>query len=199
MLQRNSVTEIRDRLVATKIRLVEMQHVLVSNMSRDQAINYLRILGEEAQPHWSSLEIKFRIGELEEMEFGKPKNLGLVLRRLLETPEIPEPGTPLRSRPDETIVGFGRYADLMYKEVPQQYLDWIMEVVEELTPTECTYRMTRLATWAKHQRDFMMEGHQNRLTRQMPTNQSAPNQPARSAESRWTWSTHVSSAAGEPA
>ena len=151
MLQRTSVTEIRDRLIATKIRLVEMQHVLVSNMSRDQAVRYFRTLGVEAQPQWSSLEIKFRIGELEETELGRPKNLGLVLRRLLETPEIPEPGTPLRSRPDETIVGFGRYADMMYKEVPQQYLDWIMEVVGE-TPTECTYRMTRLATWAKHQR-----------------------------------------------
>ena len=155
------MTETRNRLLATRKRLVEMQHLLVSNMSRDQAITYLRILGEEAQSDWTSLEIKFRIGELEEMEFGKPKQLGLVLRRLLETPEIPEPGTPLRSRPDETIVGFGRYADKMYKEVPQQYLDWIMEVVGE-APTECTYRMTRLATWAKHQREFMMEGHRNR-------------------------------------
>ena len=84
-----------------------------------------------------------------------------MLRRLLETPEIPAEGTPLRSRPDETIVGFGRYDNLMYKEVPQQYLDWIMEVVEEV-PTECSYLMTRLATWARHQRDFQMAVHQNR-------------------------------------
>ena len=36
-----------------------------------------------------------------------------------------------------------------------------MEVVEEI-PTECTYRMQRLATWARHQRDFNMAAHQNR-------------------------------------
>ena len=161
MLQRTSVTEIRNRLLNIRNRLLKMTHLLVSNMSREQAINYLRILGEEAHPSWTSLEIKFRIGELEEVEFGRPKQFGLVLRRLLEAPEIPEPGTALRSRPDETIVGFGRYADMMYKEVPQQYLDWIIEVVEEV-PTECTYRMTRLATWARHQRDFNMAVHQNR-------------------------------------
>ena len=36
-----------------------------------------------------------------------------------------------------------------------------MEVVEEV-PTECTYRMQRLATWARHQRDFNIAVHQNR-------------------------------------
>ena len=167
MLQGTSVTEIRNRLLAIRRRLTDhqrivvMQHLSVSDMSKEQAIGYLRTLGEEAQIGWSCLEIKFRIGELEERELGKPKELGLVLRRIQETPEIPEPGTPLRARPDETVVGFGRYANKMYKEVPQQYLDWVMEVVEE-APTECNHLITRLALWAKYQREFTMEVHQNR-------------------------------------
>ena len=59
----------------------------------------------------TSLEIKFRIGELEEINIGRPRNLGLMVRRIVETPAWPEPDDPIRSRPDETIVGFGRYAE----------------------------------------------------------------------------------------
>ena len=133
-----------------------MSHLHVSDMSKEQAREYLRILGEEAHPRWTSLEIKFRIGELEEIEFARPKNLGLMVRRILETPEWPEPDDPIRSRPDETIVGFGRYADKMYKEVPQQYLDWVMEVAREV-PTECAERLSRLAAWARNQRGSSSE------------------------------------------
>ena len=42
----------------------------VTDMSRDQAKNYLRTLGEEAFPGWTALEVKFRIGEKTETEIA---------------------------------------------------------------------------------------------------------------------------------
>ena len=50
---------------------------------------------------------------------------------------------------DETIVGFGRHADKMYKEVPEKYLKWVMEVLRE--DPECQGKLARLAAWAKSQ------------------------------------------------
>ena len=119
----------------------------VSNMSKEQARNHLRTLGEEAHPRWTSLEIKFRIGELTGTELDRQKGIGALLRKLQSTPEREVKG------PDETTVGFGRYADRMYKEVPQPYLDWTMEVARE-APTECSGKLARLAAWAMNQREF---------------------------------------------
>ena len=55
--------------------------------------------------------------------------------------------------PEENLIGFGRYATRMCKELPQPYLDWIMEVERE-APTECSGKMARLAGWARAQRVF---------------------------------------------
>ena len=59
----------------------------VSDMSRDQANNYLRTLGEEAHPRWTALEIKFRIGELTETELDRQKGIGALLRKLQSDPK----------------------------------------------------------------------------------------------------------------
>ena len=66
---------------------------------------------------------------------------GSLLRKLRAAQDFEEKGS------DETIVGFGRYADKMYKEVPQTYLDWVMETFQE-GPTECSGKLARLAAWA---------------------------------------------------
>ena len=116
----------------------------VLDMSRDQATKYLRTLGEEVHESWTCLEIKFRIGELTETELDRQQGVGAFLRKLRTDRE--EKG------PDEKVVGFGRYADRMYKEVPQPYLDFVMEIAKE-TPTECSGKLLRLAQWALTQRD----------------------------------------------
>ena len=117
----------------------------VSDMSTDQARNYLRTLGEEAHSSWTCLEIKFRIGELTETELDRQQGVGAFLRKLQTDREV--------KGPDEKMVGFGRYAERMYKEVPQPYLDWVIEVAKE-APTECSGKLARLAAWALSQRDF---------------------------------------------
>ena len=45
--------------------------VNLAAMSKDQAKNYLRTLGEEAHPKWTPLEIKSRIKELAERDQRK--------------------------------------------------------------------------------------------------------------------------------
>ena len=45
--------------------------VNVSAMSKEQARDHLRTLGEEAHPKWTSLEIKSRIKELVERDHQK--------------------------------------------------------------------------------------------------------------------------------
>ena len=141
-----------------------------SAMSKEQAKEHLRTLGEEAHPKWTSLEIKSRIKELTERDQQKglgvnsnstkaeieqkcrEKGLtvtkndtkGSLLRKLRAAQDFEEKGS------DETMVGFGRHADKKYKEVPQTYLDWAMEVCRE-GPTECSGKLARLASWAMTQ------------------------------------------------
>ena len=120
-------------------------------MSKAQARTYLRALGEEAHPRWTSLEIKFRIGELTETGLDRQEGIGALLRKLPSTQER----VAFAAMP-EMKVGFGRYADRMYKEVPQPYLDWAMEVVRE-APAECSRKLERLAAWAMKQRELREE------------------------------------------
>ena len=78
------------------------------------------------------------------MTVTKNDTKGSLLRKLRSAQELEVKGS------DETIVGFGRYADMKYKEVPQTYLDWTMEVFVE-GPTECSGKLARLAAWAMTQ------------------------------------------------
>ena len=55
--------------------------------------------------------------------------------------------------PEEDLIGLGRYATRMYKELSQPYLDWVMEVERE-APTECSGKMARLAGWSRAQNDL---------------------------------------------
>ena len=119
----------------------------VTDMSKEQAKNFIRTLGEDAHPTWTALEIKLRIGEVTETELDRQQGIGSLLRKRPASSGQEEKG------PEENLVGFGRYATRMYKELSQPYLDWIMEVERE-APTECSGKMARLAGWARAQRDL---------------------------------------------
>ena len=118
----------------------------VTDMSRDQAKNFLRTLGEETCPSWTALEVKFRIGEKTETELDRAQGIGSLLRKR------PASSTSDQGGPEETRVGFGRYLERTYKEVPQPYLDFIMEVDREM-PMELSPKVSRLASWARSQKD----------------------------------------------
>ena len=78
------------------------------------------------------------------MAVSKNDTKGSLLRKLRSAQEFEVMGS------EETIVGFGRHADKKYKEDPQTYLDWVMEVFHE-NPTDCSGKLARLAAWAKTQ------------------------------------------------
>ena len=118
----------------------------VTDMSRDQANNFLRTLGEEACPAWTASEVKFRIGEKTETELDRAVGIGSLLRKR------PASSTSSQIGPEEEQVGFGRYKERMYKEVPQPFLDFIMEVDREM-PMELSAKVSRLASWARSQKD----------------------------------------------
>ena len=118
----------------------------VTDMSRDQAKNYLRTLGEEAFPGWTALEVKFRVGEKAETELDRAQSISSLVRKR------PASSSSEPMGPEESPVGFGRYKHRMYKDVPQPYLDFIMEVDREL-PMELTPKVSRLASWARSQKD----------------------------------------------
>ena len=116
------------------------------DMPRDQAKNYLRTLGEEAFPGWTALEVKFRVGEKAETELDRAQSISSFVRKR------PASSSSEPMGPEESPVGFGRYKHRMYKDVPQPYLDFIMEVDREL-PMELTPKVSRLASWARSQKD----------------------------------------------
>ena len=115
----------------------------VSDMSEDQARNYLRTLGEEAFPTWTALEIKFRIGEKAETELDRAQSSRSLVKK--------RPANP-SSGPEESPVEFGRYKHRVFKDVPQPYLDFIMEAEREF-PMELSAKVSRLAAWARSQKD----------------------------------------------
>ena len=104
--------------------------VNLAAMSKEQAKNHLRTLGEEARPKWTSLEIKSRIKELAErdqqkglgvnsnstksemeqkcrekgMTVTKNDTKGSLLPELRSAQEFADKGS------DDTIVGFVRHA-----------------------------------------------------------------------------------------
>ena len=118
----------------------------VTDMSRDQAKNFLRTLGEEACPAWTALEVKFRVGEKTETELDRAQGIGSLLRKR------PASSASSQGGPEETKVGFGRYGDRMYKDLSQPFLDFIMEVDREM-PMELSPKVSRLASWARSQKD----------------------------------------------
>ena len=118
----------------------------VTDMSRDQAKNFLRNPGRGGVPSWTALEVKFRIGEKTETELDRAQGIGSLLRKR------PASSTSDQKGPAETQVGFGRYTERTYKEVPQPYLDFIMEVEREM-PMELSPKVSRLASWARSQKD----------------------------------------------
>ena len=117
--------------------------VNVTDMSRDQAKNYLRTLGEEAFPGWTALEIQFRLGEKAETELDRAQSSRSLVKK--------RPANP-SSGPEESPVEFGRYKHRMFKDVPQPYLDFIMEAEREF-PMELSAKVSRLAAWARSQKD----------------------------------------------
>ena len=80
----------------------------VTDMSRDQAKNFLRTLGEEAHPSWTALEIKFRIGEITETELDRNLGIGSLLRKRPASSE-----STREVGPEETLVGLRKDKEVM--------------------------------------------------------------------------------------
>ena len=147
---------------------------------------HFRSLGEEPNPSWSSIEIKDRIRELSERDHQR-KGLGVngnslkeqiyqecvkqglsvtrhdtkgsLLMKLRAAQEYEVAGS------DETIVGFGKYASLKYKEVPEYYIKWAIDTYQE-GATTCCGRLARLAKWAMVQRGMTAARREERPVQQ---------------------------------
>ena len=167
--------------------------VNVSGMNKEQARAHLRTLGEDPHSKWTTIEIKSRIQELTERDHKKGLGVnsnstkaemeqmcrvkgltvtsndtkGSLLRKLRYAQEFEVDGS------DETIVGFGKYADMKYKEVPQSYLNWAIEVFQEGGPRDCCGQLARLAKWAMMQQGKTAENREEKPAPHTTTSSAA--------------------------
>ena len=73
---------------------------------------------------------------------------------------------------DETLVGFGKYASLKYREVPEYYLKWAIDTYQE-GATTCCGRLARLAKWAMVQKGMTAASREERPVQQASTSSVA--------------------------
>ena len=129
----------------------------LSALTKTEASERLRSLGEEPRVKWTSVEIKSRIKEILDLlaeEDGKlPKNMtgmkkaalqrecternidftehetrGSLMRKIREKVETEKGGK------GDSLMGFGKFADMTYEEVAQNhpaYAKWVLETVKE--------------------------------------------------------------------
>ena len=102
---------------------------------------------------------------------------GTLMRKLRSAQECEVKGS------DDTIVGFGRHANKMYKEVPQSYLDWVMDTYQE-GPTYCSSGLARLAVWGLAKRGNTDENREMRHAPPMTTSSVASSAGAQALRSR---------------
>ena len=166
--------------------------VNISTMHKEEAIAYLLSLGEEANTAWTVIEIRSRIREL--MVRDQKKGLGVnsgstkaqleqacrlkglsftsnhtkgdLLRKLRTAQEYEVEGS------EETLVGFGKWASLRYKEVPHSYLAWVIKTYQE-GGTECGSGLCRLAKWGMVQRGITAENQEETPVPQSTTSSVA--------------------------
>ena len=73
---------------------------------------------------------------------------------------------------DETLVGFGKYASLKYREVPEDYLKWVIDTYQE-GATNCCGRLAKLARWAMVQKGTTAARQEERPVQQASTSSVA--------------------------
>ena len=144
----------------------------LSALTKAEASEWLRSLGEEPRVKWTSVEIKSRIKEILDLlaeEDGKlPKNLtgmkkaalqhecternidftehetrGSLMRKIREKVETEKGGK------GESLMGFGKFADMTYEEVAQShpaYAKWVVETVKEEGPVSHV-KLRKFVTW----------------------------------------------------
>ena len=153
--------------------------VNISTMHKEEATAYLLSLGEVANTAWSVIEIRSRIKELRArdqkkglgvnsgstkeqlqqacrlkgLSFTSNHTKGDLLRKLRTAQEYEVEGSA------ETLVGFGKWASLTYKEVPHSYMTWVIKTYQE-GGTECGSGLIRLARWGMAQRGARVESQE---------------------------------------
>ena len=141
-------------------------------MNKSEIVESLRIRGAPVHSEWTLPEVRQILMEIYQEE--KPKTVAneamkgiskATLEDLIQrarTLNVSLPPKPTRGwliralrdatdTPAETLVTFGKFKGWMFKEVPQQYLDWsIAEVDGNVNASE---ELRLLANWARQQVD----------------------------------------------
>ena len=147
----------------------------LSTLTKAKASDWLRAFGEEPRVEWTSVEIKSRIKEildfLEEEDNQLPKGLsgmkkadlqrectergahftehetrGGMMRKIRAKVEAEKGGT------SESLMGFGKHADLTYEEVAENhpaYVKWARETVKE-EGFATSAKLRKFVTWVNN-------------------------------------------------
>ena len=119
---------------------------------------------------------------LKGLSFTTNHNKGDLMRKLREAQEYEVAGS------EETLVGFGKWAKLRYKEVPAYYMKWAIETYQE-NGVECGHGLVKLARWGMAQKGVGVESQEETPVLETPV----PEMPVPKS----TASSVASSAAGQ--
>ena len=157
-------------------------------LTKVEASDWLRALGEEPSATWTSMEIKSRIKEILDLldeEDGKlPRNLtgmkkadlqrecternihftehetkGSLMRKIREKVEVEKGGK------SGSIMGFGKFADMTYGEVAENhpaYVQWARDTVKE-EGFATSAKLRKFVTWL-NSKDGMKSGRSSSAT-----------------------------------
>ena len=137
----------------------------LAGLRRDQLVEELKKLGEEPHPRWTSVEIRSRI-----VEIRPPRGKGLGVSSSSKKAEIQaaceQAGImvttndtkgsmmrKLRAKHDlnnstgSTLVGFGKHAELTYREVRDHHPDYVRWVQEVRADGGGSVQLQRFAAW----------------------------------------------------
>ena len=176
--------------VSTKAEARELKpdNAPLSALTKAKASEWLQLLGEEPRASWTSVEIKSRIKEildlLDEEDSKLPKNMtgmkradlqrecterdihftehetrGSMMRKIREQVEAEKGGR------SESIMGFGKFADLTYEEVAEShpaYVKWARETVKE-EGFATSAKLRKFVTWVNNKTEQKDKEAENRL------------------------------------
>jgi hypothetical protein len=140
----------------------------VSTMNKEELRESLRAYGEEPHPRWTSVELRSRLQEIRR-SFAGPKETtvnanskkivieeacreqglmvtandtkGSLLRKLRNHQELNTPGTP------DTLLAFGKHAELQYQEVRDHHPDYCRWVKEAKSDGGASAQLIRFSLW----------------------------------------------------
>ena len=144
----------------------------LSAMTKMEASERLRSLGEEPSPKWTSVEIRSRITEildlLAEEDSRLPKNMTRMkkaalqrecTKRLIHYAEHETRGSMMRKIREKveaeqggqggSIMGFGKFSDMTYEEVAENhpaYAKWALETAQEEGQAS-HWKLRKFVTW----------------------------------------------------